>query len=237
MLIHMTDYAKLKVAELKELLKARGLHVAGTKPELVARLAQDDAAKTAPVDVEKEEPAPVEAEEAVPAKPAAEAPAPEVPAETERNEPVVEAEVTEVDPPAEPATTTATTTPAAATTTTTTDTTTTATTEEEDIAAKTAQVVAELKKRIERSKRFNGGTPDAEAVASLKRIEKFGLQSFQRADKILAPTLDSTPHRHRGGRRFSNHGGRRSASSRIEKPAVSTESSEILKKRRERFAS
>ena len=37
-----TEYAKLKVAELKELLKERGLAVTGKKAELVARLEEAD---------------------------------------------------------------------------------------------------------------------------------------------------------------------------------------------------
>jgi SAP domain-containing ribonucleoprotein len=38
-----TDYAKLKVTELKELLTARSLPVSGKKEELVARLVENDA--------------------------------------------------------------------------------------------------------------------------------------------------------------------------------------------------
>lgn len=44
-----TDYNSLKVVELKDLLKARGLGVSGTKPELVARLEQNDAEKAEPI--------------------------------------------------------------------------------------------------------------------------------------------------------------------------------------------
>lgn len=35
-------YAEHKVAELRDLLAARGLSIAGTKPELIARLIEDD---------------------------------------------------------------------------------------------------------------------------------------------------------------------------------------------------
>jgi len=40
-----TDYSKLKVTELKELLNARSLPVSGKKEDLVARLVENDAAK------------------------------------------------------------------------------------------------------------------------------------------------------------------------------------------------
>lgn len=42
-----TDYASLKVAELKKLLQERGLAQNGVKAELVARLTEDDASKAA----------------------------------------------------------------------------------------------------------------------------------------------------------------------------------------------
>ena len=38
----MTDYKKLKVAELKDLLTQRGLGVSGKKDDLIARLEEDD---------------------------------------------------------------------------------------------------------------------------------------------------------------------------------------------------
>ncbi|KAK6361154.1 hypothetical protein TWF730_004898 [Orbilia blumenaviensis] len=41
----MTDYNKLKVADLKELLSQRGLSTAGKKDDLVSRLTTDDATK------------------------------------------------------------------------------------------------------------------------------------------------------------------------------------------------
>ncbi|KAK6503556.1 hypothetical protein TWF481_008570 [Arthrobotrys musiformis] len=41
----MTDYNKLKVAELKEMLARRGLQTVGKKDELVSRLVADDATK------------------------------------------------------------------------------------------------------------------------------------------------------------------------------------------------
>ena len=41
----MTDYKKLKVAELKDLLTSRALSTAGKKDELVARLEEADVAE------------------------------------------------------------------------------------------------------------------------------------------------------------------------------------------------
>ena len=41
----MADYGKLKVVDLKEVLKERGLQVSGKKAELIARLEEDDATK------------------------------------------------------------------------------------------------------------------------------------------------------------------------------------------------
>lgn len=38
----MSDYVSMKVVELKEMLKSRGLGVTGTKPELIARLEEND---------------------------------------------------------------------------------------------------------------------------------------------------------------------------------------------------
>ena len=40
----MTDYASLKVEELKKLLSDRGLPLSGKKADLVARLQENDAA-------------------------------------------------------------------------------------------------------------------------------------------------------------------------------------------------
>ncbi|EPS43853.1 hypothetical protein H072_2111 [Dactylellina haptotyla CBS 200.50] len=63
----MTDYSKLKVTELKELLSGRELPTTGKKDELIARLTADDAAEAA-------NGAPEPVEEAPPAPPAPPAP-------------------------------------------------------------------------------------------------------------------------------------------------------------------
>jgi hypothetical protein len=44
------DYAGMKVTDLRTELRDRGLEVSGTRPELVARLQEDDAAPAAPFD-------------------------------------------------------------------------------------------------------------------------------------------------------------------------------------------
>ncbi|KAJ6260899.1 hypothetical protein Dda_3560 [Drechslerella dactyloides] len=44
----MTDYSKLKVADLKELLGKRGLSQSGKKEDLISRLTADDAEKASP---------------------------------------------------------------------------------------------------------------------------------------------------------------------------------------------
>lgn len=215
----MSDYAKLKVAELRELLKGRGLPTTGTKPELTARLVDDDAKKeVVDLDAPEEPSAPVVAEEPTPVA-AVPAPAPAAVPEPTKDE------VTQIadSEPAEPA-------PAAVP-------------EDEDVATKTAEVIEELKKRIERSKRF-GGEPDAEAVASLKRVEKFGLQGVYRANKILNQGLSAGNNGGQNGRRNGNrrsshgrHNRPRQNEGRVAKPAGPAESSETLRKRRERFAS
>lgn len=44
----MTDYSSLKVPELKKLLTDRKLPITGNKPDLVARLQEDDSNSAAP---------------------------------------------------------------------------------------------------------------------------------------------------------------------------------------------
>lgn len=216
----MSDYAKLKVAELRELLKGRGLPTAGTKPELTARLVEDDTKKEVVVlDAHEEPPAPVVAEEPTPVA-AAPAPAPAAVLESTEEEEVTQIADSALEAPA----------PAAVP-------------EDDEVATKTAEVIDELKKRIERSKRF-GGEPDAEAVASLKRVEKFGLQGVYRANKILNNGLSAGNNGGQNGRRNGNrrasHGKRNRPhqnEGRVVKAAGPAESSETLRKRRERFAS
>ena len=54
----MSDYSKMKVAELKELLKEAGLPVSGKKADLIARLEEDggheDVVEEVEEDIEEE---------------------------------------------------------------------------------------------------------------------------------------------------------------------------------------
>ena len=58
----MTDYNKLTVAKLKEVLKERNLPISGLKAALVARLNEDDAEGSAETKNESDEAPPVEPE-------------------------------------------------------------------------------------------------------------------------------------------------------------------------------
>lgn len=234
----MAEYAKLKLVELRALLKSKGLPVTGTKSELVARLTEADAAAPA-------EEAAVEAQDETDAK-AEDKPEEKAPEPAAEPAPATEPAAA----PVEAATETA---PAAGETPAEAVATETKSQEEnnpppaEELSteAKTALVVAELKKRIERSERF-GGTGDPDTVASLKRIEKFGLQDDHNVNRIIAVGGEirdrpfnkkhgGSGNRRNGGR--NNHGRNRRPSSgaRVEK-STPKESSEVLQKRRERFA-
>lgn len=159
----MVDYTGKKVAELKELLKERGLSVSGTKAELVARLEEADssisqdktdeaAAEAAAAEPEAESKAQVEVaqedsstvgetKEDVADK------APEVPQDKVETEVVVE--------------------------------------EEEDDGEKKEAVIAELEKRIKRNERFGANEEQvAELKSQIERIKKFGLEKRQ-ADNVL----------------------------------------------------
>lgn len=46
----MAEYSTLKVAELKKLLTERKLSIAGNKPDLIARLEENDQETTKPAD-------------------------------------------------------------------------------------------------------------------------------------------------------------------------------------------
>lgn len=228
----MTDYSQLKVTELRELLKSRGMATSGTKADIISRLKANDsnAGPTGVVTVEEEKEEPekeddLEAAEQSPAQNKEEnvvpidKEAPNVTANSSTNTTEVASTTSATEEPHEDA--------------------------DQLIATKTAEVVEELKKRIERSKRF--GEPDQEAIASLKRVEKFGLQGVHRANKILGDPVtqqsnnDRRRHhnnnnRHNGGQRRNNNHRGTNTSGRVEK-TLPTETPEKLKKRRERFAS
>lgn len=162
-----TDYSKLKVTELKELLNSRSLPVSGKKEELVARLTESDAAKPtssandllgdlAPPEEEYDWDTPTTAAKPAAAAPAT-APAPAKPAPststmtTTSAKPVPAPKEKVTQPDAKPET------PAPATTT---------------DADTEAALALELEKRKKRAERF--GIPLAENVKALERVRRFG---------------------------------------------------------------
>lgn len=215
----MPDYEKLKVTELKDLLKSRGMATSGTKSEIITRLKANDknAGPAGPVEVE------IVPEEEVIADIEIVDDAPAATIVEKIDEAILEVPAETVEPSKDVSATA--TTPAS---------------DEASIALKTQQVVDELKKRIKRSEKF-GGKPDDESVASLKRIEKFGLQDLDLVNKILGTSSSNgnNNNRRHGGhnnRRQSNNRRTSGSGGRIEKPS-SSENSETLRKRMERFAS
>lgn len=165
----MTDYTKLKVSELKELLKERDLPLSGTKSELVNRLEADDAAKGEPagdaVSGDATEPAAEDnstGDSTVPVEAAGgEQPGEEGPNSTADRE-TAQAETTqaaEVEEPAEP--------------------------EEPEMSQAEAQqrVIDELEQRLKRHKRFATDPTDTEL--RLKRIRQFGLADINEAKKLV----------------------------------------------------
>ncbi|CAN6674951.1 protein Tho1p [Trichomonascus vanleenenianus] len=153
----MAEYTSLKVAELKEILKQRGLALSGTKAELVERLKQADA------EAEKE----TEAEEQLPE----ETVQPDTSAVETENQPEekqqesAEAPVTEQK--AEPAEDNEEASGEGAVT------------EEEK-----QRVIDELNKRIARGRRFGDEDSIKETEGMLNRVTKFGLERSQ-VNKIL----------------------------------------------------
>ena len=165
-----TDYSKLKVTELKELLNSRSLPVSGKKEELVARLTESDAANPAssandllgdlaPPEEEYDWDTPTTAAKpaaAAPVTAAAAAPAKPAPSTstttTPSAKPVPAPKATVTQPDTKPESTTP------ATTTTDADT--------------EAALAVELEKRKKRAERF--GIPLAESVKALERARRFG---------------------------------------------------------------
>ncbi|CDO57746.1 hypothetical protein DV495_001701 [Geotrichum candidum] len=220
----MSDYSKQTVAQLKQELGKRGLAKDGVKADLIKRLTENDETKTDVVEVideDNNEPAAIEQPETVTVD------------EQEKATPASTTAAIESQPaPTAPAAD-STTTPAAETSTVATEAASPETKQSDEEKYNT--IVAELKKRISRSQRFNN-TTDKEAEAALKRIEKFGIEAagkIIKTDRQLHDRPGSSGHRNngarRGNRRFSN-------SSRPIAAAVTNEDSEKLQKRKERFA-
>jgi len=214
-----TDYSKLKVTELKELLAARSLPVSGKKEELVVRLMESDAAKPASSTNDLlGDLAPPEEEYDW-----------DTPATRKANESEPEAKSkTSVLPPAKPAlskpTTTTTQTgssqpdskpkPSATATTTTTD------------ADTEAALALELEKRKKRAERF--GIPLADSAKALERAKKFG---------VAAPQIDETKKDTRA-KRFGNQVWKTDGNQKaipVKKITDDPTEAEKAKKRMERF--
>lgn len=208
----MSDYGKLKNAELEALLKERGLPHTGKKAEMVARLQEDDTKKnSAPNedeidwDDETAAPAPAAPEPATTTA-AAPAPAPdaEPPSATTEEQPNAATETAE--PAAEP--------------------------QEEakepvnfSVGLASTTLDEELEKRKARAKRF-GLPEDDEATKALERAKKFGETAGpkglnealpERTDKRRREGRDDGGRRDfkrgrggRGGRRFDGRGDGRS---------------------------
>ncbi|KAA8897391.1 hypothetical protein TRICI_006735 [Trichomonascus ciferrii] len=168
----MSEYSGLKVAELKELLKSRGLSTSGTKPELIARLEENDnQQKTAANEGDHD-----------------------ASAAEKKGEPVTESNNGAVDQTTEKPSTeevkNADTTTKPADTKTTEDTTTNADNQPEEKGEEGDQwaklVIAEYERRLKRSKRF--GIADEDTEQSLARVKKFGIEPAK-AKKILTATM------------------------------------------------
>ena len=161
----MTDYSKLKVTDLKDLLSTRSLPVSGKKEELIARLTESDAAQLpaddlgdlAPPEEDYDWDAPATNTSA--AKPETKSAAVPAPAPSSAPKQAVEAlkaaTSTTAKSPSLPA-------PAPAPT-------------PADTTDADAALAAELEKRKRRAERF--GIPLAESAKALERARKFGVQA------------------------------------------------------------
>ncbi|KAF5101784.1 hypothetical protein D0Z00_000646 [Geotrichum galactomycetum] len=216
----MSEYSKQTVAQLKQELGKRGLAKDGVKADLIKRLTENDASKSDVIELIDEDHRKVVA---------IDQPETKTIDEQEKAVPTITAEPAAAAAPAEQSTATAATKPS-----------TTATEAASPAAKKTDEekyntIVAELKKRISRSQRFNN-TTDKEAEAALKRIEKFGIEAagkILKSDRQLHDKHGSSGHRRNGAKKVNR---RFSHSSRPIAAAVTNEDSEKLQKRKQRFA-
>lgn len=168
--LKMSEYSSRKVAELKDLLKARGLSVTGTKPELIARLEESDKEEGSG---QQDEENAGDGEQDVVVEKTTENIAD---AGTTNND---EDEIKETSAPSKAADTTATSNDNSGET--------SKEGEKEDEAQHlTNMVIAELEKRLKRSQRF--GIADDDTEQRLARIKKLGIEPAQ-AKKILTGTM------------------------------------------------
>lgn len=161
----MVDYSSLKVTELKDMLKSRGLGVSGTKSELVARLQESDGAGSDDKPAESaEEPTEQPAQPATTDNAADKAPETTTETtETSADKPPAEenksnGEQQETKEPQKE------------------------TEKEEDL---TPLVIQELERRIRRAERF--GLADEDTKKQLERIKKLGVDR-KVAIKVLTGT-------------------------------------------------
>ncbi|ANB13120.1 Tho1p [Sugiyamaella lignohabitans] len=211
----MANYTSLKVIELKELLKERDLGVSGTKPELVARLEEDDAKRAATAGTAGSEPAVADAAaDAVDAGADSTAVATETP--TVATAPAAEAAPATATSPivvdSEPVVVSETTAsePAAASTET-----------SESKESDTEAVIAELEKRVNRLNKYGQPEEAAELTRKIERIKKLGLGEYKNADKVLKTVKNKS----------DSSVTKKSAASKYNIPE------DVLAKRKARFAS
>lgn len=168
----MSEYSGLKVAELKELLKSRSLGTSGTKPELIARLEENDNQQNTAANEGGDASATEKKDESASAATAEQSNG--ATGETTAEEPKA------AEASANPA-----------------DTKTTGDAAEKSDNQPAEQkgeegdnwaqlVIAEYEKRLKRSKRF--GIADEETEQSLARVKKFGIEPAK-AKKILTATM------------------------------------------------
>ncbi|KAG5363443.1 hypothetical protein CJU89_2616 [Yarrowia sp. B02] len=170
----MSDYASKKVAELKELLSARGLAVSGNKADLVARLEEADKAAPAETSTETTTETASTTETAAPATTesvAEDKPAEVIEVEEKAEEPAetitVEDEVVEIS--------------------------------DED---KTKAAIEDLEKQIKRKKRFATGEDAdvAELEKQLERIKRFGVSAAPTNGLSLDKGLDALKKERKSGK-------------------------------------
>ncbi|XXG99968.1 hypothetical protein Hte_006309 [Hypoxylon texense] len=202
----MSDYASLKVPELKKLLQEKSLPVTGNKADLIARLQEHDKSKAPPVQPEDEidysdDEVPTTTKPVEPTKPI-EPTEPTPPAVDEKAaepvEPEPKKEAAESAPPADKPTETATAeekvdeTPAV------------------DFSAHlpASDADVEARKRAERAKRF-GIVESEEEQKKLQRAEKFGVEQSSLVKGLDAALPEKRPPKR--GREGGNADGERGA--------------------------
>ncbi|VVT54001.1 uncharacterized protein SAPINGB_P003857 [Magnusiomyces paraingens] len=192
------EYSKLKVAELREELSKRGIKATGTKSEMIATLRLNNESKISSCISGPENPSTnintVESNNTKDDLPQLQIETDEKPINNESDNsevalteplPSFNATVDLIVDETEP--------------------------QKSILEDKTKEVLAELKKRLERSRRFEKNNTE-EIEKSIARIEKFGLVSTHHANVILGIKGPKRNHTHRGShpqrRNFQRNSGR-----------------------------